>query len=483
MAQQLSDLIKDEAGDVWRHFFEIAKIPRPSRQEEKIREYIFSIVRANEWTYRQDSAGNIAVSLPGRGRLAQSPVLVIQAHLDMVCEKNRHVNHDFTRDPISLRLDGDWVCANGTTLGADNGIGVAMMLALANETPTDRMPLELLFTADEETGLTGAMQLDPSIVHGRMLLNLDSEDEGVFTIGCSGGVDIQVRFPLHPLTQPTSNLVNVQIFGLRGGHSGVNIHEHRGNAIRFAAVMLQSLASFARELKLVAIHGGNKKNAIPRECSFSVIGTEKENVALVVERLLPELQRTEPEARMEVREEQTLARYAISGHLIDFITQIPNGVLTMDPQYPHLVQTSSSVGVVRADGDEIEVVIHPRSSCKSQLLELEYRLRSIAEEHGGTFTATTGYPGWTPNPNTKILRHATQLFQEVFGKAPEISAIHAGLETGILGEKLGIDELLSIGPTIQNAHSPDERVSISSVASTYRLLQALVSSGEPPCGS
>ena len=477
MSHSIEDLLKTESGDVWRYFSELSSIPRPSKHEEKVREYLRNIANANDWQCREDAVGNLVLSLPGVGSLMNSPILIIQGHMDMVCEKNSDVSHDFMHDPISLTTDGDWVMGEGTTLGADNGIALAMMLAVGTRPVKNRLPLELLFTIDEETGLTGAMQLAPGILKGKMLLNIDSEDEGVFTIGCAGGIDIYARFSLLPYEKTSPRSFTVCLSGFQGGHSGISIHENRGNAIISAAILLKRLDHIAPELSILNFTGGNKKNAIPRESSFEITGVNRDRIESEAEQLESELQPIEPNAAIRVTESHPSQGRTIPVSIIHFLTQIRNGVVSMDPNFPDLVQSSSSAGVLTTTENCAEILIHARSSCAAALGKIEENLRKVAAETDGTLTTGHRYPGWNPNPNSQILKRGKMKFREVFGNDPQVSSIHAGLESGIIGDKLGTDELLSIGPTIENAHSPTERVNIKSVARTFRFLQQFVSSG------
>jgi dipeptidase D len=473
MNSPIESLFAGDAGAVWRHFADLAAIPRPSKHEERVRDHLVQRALAQGWEHRQDAAGNVVFAVPGRGDLADAPILVLQGHLDMVCEKNSDTEHDFMTDPIRLQFDGDWVTADGTTLGADNGVAVALAMAVAEADMPDRVPLELLFTIDEETGLNGALDLDPSIVHGKQLLNLDSEEDGVFTIGCAGGIDMNVSFAGNPNAAPRET-VEISLRGLRGGHSGVNIHEGRGNAIRILARIICKLRSSNEGVRLHQFVGGNKKNAIPREASALVSGLDAENAAVVAESVIASIRASEPGIEVScVREHRQVTELPAS--LIDFLLAVPQGVMQMDANFPDLVHTSNSTGVVRAIGPDVLVGMHGRSFADSAKDALAATCEGLAQNTGGSFTCKGNYPGWEPSPQSELRERAVTVFADVFGHQPRVEGIHAGLESGILGKKTGISELLSTGPTIENAHSPDERLHIESLNRNYAFLAAFVS--------
>ena len=480
MTDSITSLYSSNIGVVWQHFVRISEIPRPSKQEQKIREYLKGIAQRRKWETREDCAGNLVFKIPGHGVLEKQPILVLQGHMDMVCEKNSDVIHDFSKDPIRLKIDGTWVVANGTTLGADNGIALAMMLSLAESELPDRVPLELLFTVDEETGLTGAMNLDKSLVKGRILLNLDSEDDRVLTIGCAGGRDVMVSYrygSIEPVLGSPSYTVHIK--GLRGGHSGVNIHEGRTNSLIFAAQLLDKIKQSSPELAILDFHGGDKKNAIPREAIFSVMNCENTKLQNIVNDSLEHIRKFEKKAEIIVHSSNiTTQNKTIPFELITFLNSIPNGVIAMDPNFPDFVQTSSNVGVLCDRASRLELLIHARSSAKKALCELEQHLQVVTADNGGVFSLGPGYPGWEPNPKSKLLERCRTIYKTLFDQEPSIVPMHAGLEAGILGDILGTQELLSIGPTIKDPHSPAERVNIESVGMIYQFLKYLVSNNK-----
>ena len=470
MSDAIAPLYAGPAGAVWRQFAALSAIPRPSKHEEAVRRYLLAEGRQHGWECRTDAVGNVVLAVPGAGALANEPPLILQSHMDMVCEKNREVVHDFQRDPLRLIIADGWVKAVGTTLGADNGIGVALSLALAAEVGPDRLPLELLVTVDEETGLTGALGLDPAIVTGRHVLNLDSEEDWLFIIGCAGGVDMVASFPLTRLSTPPSAAWSVELRGLRGGHSGVNIHEDRGNANQALAELLGGLDG-----EVHALDGGNKRNAIPRESRAIVSGVTQARLPLAAAALERQLR-----ADGEVGAMVTVAPAAapltrVDPAAIAFLRQAANGVIAWDRHFPDLVKTSNNLSVVAHEGDRLAVRMHGRSSVEAEKDALVGSLRELTSRLGGEFAAEGRYPGWEPCPDSALLRRGKALFRQQFGKEPGILSIHAGLEAGIIGAKLGTRELLSYGPTILDPHSPDERLEIASVDRAWKLLCAFVS--------
>ncbi len=471
----LDGLFKTPAGMVWRHFAAISRIPRPSGHEEAIRRWLLELAAECGLQCRADTAGNLVFVVPGRGRLAGSPPLILQSHMDMICEKNSEVSHDFSKDPIKPEIREGWVIAEGTTLGADNGIGMALALAVAEAKMPDRLPLELLFTVDEEAGLRGATDLDPGILNGRRLLNLDGEGEGVFIIGCAGGIDLEVRFAPMNLESAPEPILRCRIAGLKGGHSGVDIHEGRGNALQVAGRILETLRAECPNLVLLSLTGGNKKNAIPREAVFAVANCSEAALRRVAGPVIGELKDREPEARAEIAAGTTGGEAALPSGVIDFLDRAPGGVLAMDPQFPKLVRTSNNLGVAGFEEGVLKVLAHGRSSLPKAIAELRETVKALALVCGGDFRAGGEYPGWAPNADSELLRHAVAVYNGLFGSEPEITAIHAGLEAGIIGAKLGSRELLACGPTLENAHSPGERLEVASVGKVFRFLQAFVS--------
>jgi dipeptidase D len=458
---------------MWRYFAQMTAIPRPSGEEAEVREFLSDKARGNGWEVRQDAAGNVVFAVPGKGSLADAAPLILQGHLDMVCEKNSGVEHDFLRDPIPAYVDGDWIRSKGTTLGADNGIAVAIAMAVAEADLPDRVPLELLFTVDEEEGLTGASELDSDIVKGTRLLNIDSEEDGVIIVGCAGGVDMNVCFAREPAEERAAETIRVSVAGLRGGHSGVNIHEGRGNAIHIAARMLDIIRDRTPGiLDVYHFEGGNKKNAIPRECRFTVGGAEIGLVQTIAAEVASANRNNEPGIAVTVEKGDGESAHRLPDGLINFVVTVPAGVIDMDGNYPDLVYTSSSIGVAVDRDDSVELIIHGRSLDDTAREMLEHAVLEAAVRFGGSFEASGEYPGWTPNPDSQILNAGVEIYEAVTGSAPAVLSIHAGLECGVIGARIGSSELLSIGPTIENAHSPDEQLNIASAESIYAVVKA-----------
>jgi dipeptidase D len=472
---------------VWQHFDAIRQIPRPSKHEEKIIEGVKSWAAERGFEVAQDAAGSMTIKVPATAGHENAPTVILQGHLDMVCEKNSDVEHDFMTQGIDVEVDGDWVQAKGTTLGADNGIGVAAAMAIADDPDAVHGPLELLCTIDEETGLTGAKDLDPSIVSGRIMLNLDTEEDGAIYIGCAGGADSTGKLNT-PRRSALLNSVPVKlsITGLRGGHSGLNIIENRGNALKLATRVLLTAIGDGIEVDVVAIDGGSKHNAIPRE-AFALCRVEKgqvEALKAVAEKcgkdFLEEFEATDPDLSVNVEaiDDNDELRQPVNVHARDRLLRVldgmPHGVLSMSREVEGLVETSNNLAVVSDKGDHTEITVSYRSSIMPALYAVRSQVDSILRQAGASVHVDDAYPGWKPNPDSPIVKKTSEVFERLFGSKPEIKAIHAGLECGLLIEKVPGMDVVSIGPQIENAHSPDERVQISSVQKFYKHLTAIL---------
>ncbi len=468
---------------VWQHFEDILKVPRPSKHEEKIREHVKRWAQARGFAVREDVAGNVVVQVPATPGHEGAPTVVLQGHLDMVAEKNSDVIFDFFADPIKPRIVGDYVYATGTTLGADNGIGVAAAMAVAEDPEAVHGPLELLFTVDEETGLTGAAKLDPSLVTGRTLLNLDTEEDGAFYIGCAGGANAHSVFTVRWEPVPSGHGAwAVRVRGLKGGHSGVDIHENRGNALKFLARVLAAARKASPELRIASLSGGSKHNAIPREAeaTITVPAGDAAKVRQAVEEaaavLKEEFGEIDPGQRVEMAEGGASQVFSAgdSNRVLDALLACPHGVLAMSRAVPGLVETSNNLAVVTLEGSQVKVVTSSRSSVMPSLKATLLQVEAVFRLAGAEVEVHDGYPGWKPNPNSPLLQLAKEVFQREFGREPEVKAIHAGLECGLIGEKFPGMDMLSLGPQIESPHSPDERVKIPTVANFYRLLKAIL---------
>ncbi len=464
---------------LWRHFAAIADFPRCSKHEERIRTYIEDFAKAHDLAYRIDTAGNIVVKRPSTSSGKARTSICLQGHLDMICEKNLGTAHDFSRDPIRLKLEGDWLSAEGTTLGADNGIAVAMMLAVL-ESSEELGPIECLFTVDEETGLTGALDLDPDLIESRMLINLDSEEEGFICIGCAGGRNSYGTLPLVWEHTPTEGMraVQIKVFGLQGGHSGAEIHKGLGNSLVIGARLLERLFRIDG-LRLASIWGGDKHNAIPREFTADILvpdGREEKLQDAVTEILATcrtELGDIEPGLDITVTPVEIPVRVmaaASAGAAIALLVALPHGVLGMSRDVDGLVETSTNLAAVRIEGGNLEVLTSQRSSRASLIDRAANQVGTIMRLAGGTARHAEGYPAWTPNPAGALLQTVVSVYQNWTGKEPEVGAFHAGLECGVIGAKVDGMDMVSFGPDLQGVHTPQERMDVSSAGRVYELL-------------
>jgi len=466
----------------WSYFLELSKIPRGSKNEAEAAAWVADQAKALGCEVERDEVGNVIIrkkATPGKeGR----PTTCLQAHVDMVCEQNEGTGHDFTKDPIRVRMDGDLLRATGTTLGADNGIGVAAALAVLASKDIAHGPIEVLITIDEETGLTGANGLQPGRLKAKYLLNLDSEEEGYLTIGCAGGEDTIVTRKLTRAAAPAgSRAYRLKVFGLKGGHSGIDIHAGRGNAIRILAQVLDALKP-AFSFALAGIKGGNKRNAIPREASAQILlepAKEQAFKAALAEHEAhwrAALGAFDPglHLALEAGEGTQVMSGAEADALVHLLLALPHGVEAMSPDIPGLVQTSTNLGVIETREHEVEVNLLTRSSINASRTALSERIAATCALGGFESHVTGGYPGWKPEPKASLVRIVNETNQKVFGKPLEIMAIHAGLECGLIGEKYTEMEMVSFGPSMWDVHTPDEHVSVPSVGNFWKLLVAVL---------
>lgn len=466
---------------LWKHFEKICSIPHPSRKEKQLAEYIISIGKANNLETVQDKFGNVVIRKPATPGYENRKTAVLQGHLDMVAEKNADVAHDFEKDPIIPYIDGDWVKAKGTTLGADNGIGAAAALAVLESNDIEHGPLEFLFTLDEETGLNGAKSLSSNFLKGDILINLDSEEEGALYIGCAGGKNSVVKFDFKQTKVPKDSIaLEITVKGLQGGHSGLNISEERGNAVRIISRVLYYL-TLKPGVMLASLNGGSKHNAIPRE-AFAAIVVKKAAKGKVLKAIdefnaviKNEIKSVEKNFELLVKE-TAIPKFVIDPktqlNVLAALFSIPNGVVKMSMDIPGLVETSSNLAVVKTAPKNITVTLSHRSSVESEKNEIADRIKAIFELAGAKVKHGEGYPGWQPDINSPILKTMKSVFMNLYNKEPEVKAIHAGLECGIIKEKFPHMDMISFGPTIQGAHSPDEKVQISAVKTFWELLLA-----------
>jgi len=475
MASVLSTL-KPEL--LWKHFEEILKIPHCSKNEKPLGDYVLSVAEKTGYKANRDDTGNIVIQKPATSGHENARTVVLQGHLDMVCEKNSDVEHDFTKDPIEAVIDGEWVTANGTTLGADNGIGLAAALALLEDDSVVHGPLELLFTTDEETGLNGANGLQPDFLKGRILLNLDSEEEGAYSIGCAGGADSEITLPIKRKSVQSGTHYKVTLAGLRGGHSGIDIHTGRGNADQLLARLLFRLNI---PFDLIDLEGGNKHNAIPREAFAHIIlqQTDVEKMKTTLNERLEEIRfeykAVEKEIKFKIEQSEEESKNpmeeADKNTFLALLFGLPHGVMAMSQEIKDLVETSNNIAIVRCKENEITIYTSTRSSILSALEATRSKIESIVTlAAGAKIKHLDGYPAWTPNLESDILATMKTVYKKMTGKDVHVMAIHAGLECGIIGEKYPGMDMISFGPELNNPHSPDERVHFGSVERFWNLL-------------
>lgn len=464
---------------IWEIFEEICGIPRPSKKEEKIIAWLEDFVRKHNLSHETDKLGNVVIRKPASKGLAKNKIVVLQGHMDMVCEKNADVTHDFDKDPIQPMIDGDWVRAKGTTLGADNGIGMAMMLAVLEDKTLEHGPLECLFTVDEETGLSGAFGLEPDFLKGRILINLDSEDDKELCIGCAGGLDSMATFAYDRINNEIDHKAfKISVSGLKGGHSGDDINKGLGNANKILARILWNCERMF-EMRLAQIDGGNLRNAIARE-AFAIVTVplrfEKDLEARIKEYAKEigfEQKTTEP--GLKIRAHATampdcLIDYSTQSRLLGALYSCPHGVLGMSADIPGLVETSTNLASVKMTGKEIIVATSQRSSAESLKRDAADTVSAVFQLAGARVKHGDGYPGWTPNLQSEILFAMKNKYKELFNEEPHVLVIHAGLECGLIGEKYPGMDMISYGPDMKGVHSPDEKLRISSVQKAWKLL-------------
>ena len=469
-----------EPTTVWSHFDTILTIPRASKDEERMRRHVLATAARMGCDHAVDAAGNVVVRKPASAGRETAPVTILQSHLDMVQEKNADVAHDFATDAIIPRRAGDYVKATGTTLGSDNGIGVAAMLAVLEATDLVHGPLELLFTIDEETGLTGAAQLDAGLLTGRRLINLDSEEEGKVYVGCAGGGDTQISLSTAPAPAGGDVTVTLALTGLKGGHSGCDIHLQRGNAVGLLGRALLA-AHGGAPFRLARLEGGSAHNAIPREAFATIVvgASGREQVVATVraefDAIREEFQPVDPGMQLAVgdagRADGAWSRET-TATVLRLIASLPHGVAAMSYDIPDLVETSSNLATVKGSNGSLLITTSSRSSVDAELDALRRRIRATAELAGAAVVEHPAYPGWKPNLDSPLLEVVKTVHARELGSAPDVKAIHAGLECGIIGKKIPGMDMISFGPVIEFPHSPDERVHIESVGRFYRLLTA-----------
>jgi dipeptidase D len=466
----------------WKYFAEISRIPRGSKNERAISNYIVATARKLGLEFQQDQALNVVVRKPASPGHERAGGVCLQSHLDMVCEKLPAKQHDFLKDPITLVRRGDVLTADGTTLGADNGAGVASCLAAMEDKSLVHGPLELLFTVDEETGLTGANNLQPGFVKSRVLLNLDSEEEGELYIGCSGGMDTVGVWKLERDEPPANSVgLEVKVAGLRGGHSGLEIDKGRANAIKIANRVVMKLAESGG--RLARFDGGSKRNAIPSYATVLVcvpkakLAEATAAVAAMHETLRTEFAIGEPDLQIAATQPKGRAKVfkkSLQKKLSQVIAGLPHGVIKMSAEISWLVETSTNVAVIATGRSGVTLMTSQRSSVASEILEIAYGVQAVMELGGGMVSHSDGYPGWKPNLGSPILKTAKQVYKDLYGKVPEAKACHAGLECGIIGDKYPGMDMVSLGPTMAAVHSPEERIYVETVPKYWDYLAAIL---------
>jgi len=476
----MSEIEKLHPHLLWKYFLEVCAIPRPSKKENKIIAYLLDFAQKNKLEAKRDEIGNVVIFKKATKGKESLPPVVLQSHMDMVCEKHSDVVHDFETDPIIPHLDGNWIKANGTTLGADDGIGIASQLALLASNDIEHGPIECLFTVDEETGLTGAFEMKPGFFTGKTLINLDSEDEGELFIGCAGGVDTLATFDYDNRPIPSGYVAfRMDVKGLLGGHSGDDIHKGHGNSIKILNRFLWK-STMKYDLCLSEINGGNLRNAIPREayaiftidpaCTASLVADFKE----FEQDVKSELSLTDGGVALSLSEveipEKAICE-SVQFDLLNALYSCPNGVIAMSFEMPGLVETSTNLASVKmVEGEKIVVTTSQRSSVNSSKVDISQMVESVFRLANASVVHSDGYPGWKPNTNSEILRITEHAYKKLFGEKPIVRAIHAGLECGLFLEKYPDLDMISFGPTIRGAHSPEERLDVQSTQKYWDLL-------------
>ena len=471
---------------VWEQFDAITRIPRPSKKEERIIDFLINFAQINSLDWQRDQIGNVVIRKPATAGYEDRPTVILQSHMDMVCEKNSDVDFDFDHDPIRTVVDGDWVRAEGTTLGADCGIGMAAAMALLLDEEAEHGPIEALFTVDEETGLTGAFNLGEGMLTGKYLLNLDSEDEGEIFNGCAGGIDTVATYSVAYENAPKNyTFYRFDVSDLTGGHSGDDINKGRANSNKIAARLLLE-AQDEYEGRMSYFDGGNLRNAIPRE-AYAVVGVPtrlKDKWEARVEQFIAEIKEefriTEPDMRLALSDMpmvEDVLDVASQCNLLGALVGVPNGVIAMSAAIEGLVETSTNLASVKfASRESVVVTTSQRSSVESGKLYAKQAVESVFLLSGAEVEHSDGYPGWAPDPNSHLLKCTVECYERLFGKEPKVKAVHAGLECGLFLEKYPHLEMVSFGPTLRGVHSPDERLEIATVDKFWRHLKEIVKS-------
>ena len=474
-----------EPARLWHYFAEICKIPHPSKKEDKLTDYLRNFGKTFGFETVTDKVGNVLIRKPAARGYENLPVVILQSHVDMVCEKNSNVTHNFDIDPIIPRIEDGWVTATGTTLGADDGIGIAAALAILESSDIHHGPLEALFTVDEETGLTGAFGLSAEVLKGKLLLNLDSEDEGQIFIGCAGGCDATATFDLVLENAPTGyDSFRVGVVGLKGGHSGDDINKGLGNAVKLLTRFLWN-ASRDFGLRISTINAGNLRNALAREGFANVLVPKKSERAFIdyaqefSNDIKEELKTTESNLTFSLEacpKPKKMLGEKLQNNLLNALYACPHGVIAMSRDIPNFVETSTNLAAVKMAKGKIIVTTSQRSSVESSKKDISDTVFTVFMMAGASVERSTGYPGWKPNTDSPIMKLTVGSYRKLFRQEPEVLAIHAGLECGLIGAIYPGMDMVSFGPTIKGAHSPDERLDIQSVDKFWLLILDILKS-------
>ncbi len=480
-----------KTADIIAYFKKINEIPRCSKNEKRLSLWLEKWAESRGFSVNCDSVGNMVISVPATGGYENAPVIVLQGHMDMVCEKTKASLHDFTTDPVPVIVDGEWLKAKDTTLGADNGIALAMGLALADDESAAHPPLELLFTVDEETGLNGVAKLAPDLFKGKMLINLDSEDEGIFVAGCAGSNNTTIKLDFAMATSGHSNpCYDIHVFGLKGGHSGIDIGKGRANACK---LMAQTLAYLLRnvDMQIVSISGGSARNVIPRRAE-AVISCNAKDEDLLFQTLTLFREQAQSgfggiEPHISIHIEKTATDMSVeqpllmddTKRLVNLLMSLPTGPHQRSVKDPGNVKTSSNLAMISMKDGCLEVISSQRSSVPYRLDQLSAIVEAVGKLSSGRVETNKGYPAWLQAKDSTLLNRAITVYEDLFNRKPDVRVMHAGLECAVIGSKYEDMDMISVGPTIENPHSPSERLYIPSIGLIWRFLVALMASFKP----
>jgi dipeptidase D len=480
--------IDEKTREVLNIFEQISAIPRCSEREKKVSKWLVNWAQKHGFKVSADKIGNVVIKVPATNGYETAPKVIFQGHMDMVCDKTPETNHDFRKDPVRLIYEGDWLKADNTTLGADNGLGMAVCLALAKDKTVNHPPLEILFTVQEESGLIGAKSLDPGFVEGKTLLNIDSEEEGVFTIGSAGGILTLIYLPVTThIPAKDQTVYRLRIDGLQGGHSGLDINKKRGNANKILARTLEALNT-SSQISLISVKGGTKANAIPREAEaiFTCDPTQFLNLKKLIahreQTLRNEFAHTDTSPSIhfsQMKSKDFTGSVFIrqdTDRVISLLLALPDGVAEMSADIEGRVETSNNIGIVGLKNTSLFAISLQRGAKKSNLQEISKRIEAIASQFGGKTKKLGEFPAWEPNTRSRLLKRCKTVYGKVFEKEPRVTIVHGGLECSVIGSKFDDMDMISLGPTIKDSHSPDEKVYIPSIDRVWRFLAAFLTS-------